>query len=89
MATSEEEFAELLKTGMAEAASVPPCTSLLMDEQGGAVELLTDTKAIYYGEWIKGEGADICLYRERETGRIVGCRLPMHHTELRTGRIKP
>ncbi len=35
-----------------------------------------------HGEHIKGEGADICLYRSMETGKVTGCRLPTYLTGI-------
>ena len=82
-----DDFARVLLEGCEEAAKVPPCASLLINEPGGSIELLIDTKADYYSEWIKGEGADICLYRERDTEKVVGVHLPLRHAKLMIGRI--
>ena len=31
----------------------------------------------YYADWIKGEGADIAIYRANDDNRIVGAILPL------------
>lgn len=58
------------------------CMTLHVSEDGSAVTLYTDTALDTYGEWIKGEGADICLYRCRETDMVVGVRLPLRRKNL-------
>lgn len=83
MQCGTDEFAEFLKATCAEAGKIPPCTSLRISDEGAAVDLRLDTKVAVYGEWIKGEGADICLYRNVETERVVGCHLPLMNRELR------
>jgi hypothetical protein len=57
-----------------------PYVSICEDSQ--AVEMFTDTEAEYYGDWIEGEGADICLYRARETDRVIGVRLPFKENSI-------
>ena len=47
-----------------------------------SVELVTNTDANVVAEWIPGEGADIALYRDRETGKVVGVRLEAYGDEL-------
>lgn len=74
----KEEFMKILE----ECAKKPPMISLHIDEDSSSVELILDTKSNCYSEWIKGEGADICLYREFDTERVVGCRLPLYQTNL-------
>lgn len=32
----------------------------------------------YYGQWIQGEGADICLLRSQGDGRLIGITLPLY-----------
>ena len=78
MLFDREEFEKLI----AEAAAKPPMMVLDVDEQSSSVELILDTKVRTYGEWIKGEGADICLYRDVETKKVVGCRLPLYQKKL-------
>jgi hypothetical protein len=66
----------------AEADIADTCMSLHVDTDGGAVELILDTGIATYGEWIEGEGADICLHRCQDTHKIVGCRLPLKNARL-------
>ena len=47
-----------------------------------------NTKTNHYGDWIKGEGADICLYRDMETNKVVGCHLPLYQKNLIVSRSK-
>lgn len=65
-----------------QAAKVPAMMTFDVDFRSSAVELILDTKANYYGEWIKGEGGDICLYRDQETKKVVGCYLPLYQKKL-------
>ncbi|KKN09811.1 hypothetical protein LCGC14_1042840 [marine sediment metagenome] len=67
-----DDFVAYLKRAAATAATQSPCTALLIDEEGSCVDLVLDTKRATTSEWIKGEGADICLYRDRDTGKVVG-----------------
>jgi len=39
--------------------------------------MLEDTP--YYAEWIKGEGADISIYRAIDNDRVVGALLPLRN----------
>lgn len=64
------------------AAAYEPCMSLYVDQDSRSVELILDTSVSTYGEWINGEGANICLLRCRETNRVVGVRLPLLHEKL-------
>ena len=66
-----------------------PCMSLYVCDDGQAVELILDTSLDYYSEHISGEGADIALYREMDTDRVVGCRLPLLNHRLAVGHIGP
>lgn len=76
-------FAEYQKL-IAKLTPLPPAITLLVDEiDGNGVELILDTSVPFYGEWIKGEGGDICLYRSRETDKVVGCYLPLMQKRLR------
>lgn len=59
-----------------------PCATLFIDEDSTSVELMVDNSKSTYGEWIKGEGADICLIRENETNKVVGVRLPLYDTNF-------
>lgn len=62
--------------------SYEPCASLWIDKDAYRVELLLDTNASTYNEWLKGEGADISLVRCRETNKIVGVNLPLYKTNF-------
>jgi hypothetical protein len=54
----------------------------MVDNEGRAVELRISPDGDY-GEWISGEGADICLYFNRDDPRrVTGCRLPLYHDRL-------
>lgn len=64
------------------AAAYEPCMSLTVEPDGKSVELILDGSLSTYAEWIKGEGADICLLRCRETNRVVGVRLPLLNEKL-------
>lgn len=88
MSIGQDEFATKLAELAEAAKDVPPCTTLFMDEEGDAVVLRLDNKRATYGDWIKGEGADICLYRDMETHKVMGCRLPLYQKELRVDRIE-
>ena len=66
----------------AEAEQYDTCMALNVSEDGKAVELWLDTSIATYSEWIKGEGADITLMRDQETGRVVGCRLLLMNRKL-------
>lgn len=84
---SKQEFADAITDATEHAKAVPQSTTLCINELGHSVELLLDNKANYYGEWIKGEGGDICLYRDSETDKVIGCCLPLYHKNLIVGRI--
>ena len=79
---TEQESADTLEQAIAEAGKYHTCMALTVHEVGDAVELLLDTAIVTYSEWIKGEGADICLYRCRETNKVVGVRLPLMNRRL-------
>lgn len=64
------------------ATAYEPCMSLTVEPDGKLVELMLDGSISTYGEWITGEGADICLLRCRETKRVVGVRLPLLNEKL-------
>ena len=75
------ELADYLKSIGGE-RGYEPCMSLIVNEEGSSVELCLDTSVATYMEHIEGEGADIGLLRCRETGRVVGCDLPLVKREL-------
>jgi hypothetical protein len=86
-AVSEAELTKKLKAAFERAKAVPSCTSILIDKDSDTLDIVLDTKASIVGEWMPGEGADICLYRDRETGRVVGCHLPLYHKKVKVSRI--
>jgi len=49
-----------------------------IDAENKAISIFLEDTA-QYSEWIKGEGADICIYRAINNDRIVGARLPLHN----------
>jgi len=65
-----------------EAKRYDNCMALVVHREGRAVELMLDTHSHYNGEWIPGEGADICLYRDIDTGKVMGVRLPLYCDRL-------
>jgi uncharacterized protein (DUF433 family) len=73
---------EILKAGVEECRKYETCMALHVSEDGKSVDLVLDTSRAYYGEWIKGEGADICLYRDMDTNEVVGCHLPLMDRKL-------
>ena len=81
------ELHEFLQESLARCQEVPPLTSVLVHRASGTIEILLDTKANVYSEWIKGEGADIHLLRDMETHKVMGCRLPLIHSEVRFDEI--
>ena len=79
---SREGLAEFLKEAMEKSKRYKPCMSLHVSEESLSVELILDPTVATYGEWIEGEGADICLYRSIETKEVIGCRLPLKNKLL-------
>lgn len=77
-----QALADRLEELLAEAGQYETCMALHVDEEGGAVELILDTGIATYGDWIEGEGPDICLLKCQETHRVVGCRLPLRTNKL-------
>lgn len=75
---SAAELAKLIE----EAKGYMPCMSLRVSESGLSVELVLDTNVATYGEWISGEGGDICLLRCNDTHRVIGCHLPLMNRRL-------
>ena len=53
------------------------------------VDFVLDTGISTLGEWIPGEGADMCLWREQDTHRIVGVRLPLRNRRLGISHLGP
>jgi hypothetical protein len=79
---TEDRIKQLIDEAIEECKKYKTCMALTVSNNGGAVELLLDTSRDTYGEHIAGEGADICLYRDTETGKVVGVRLPLMKQEL-------
>ena len=90
MTNGSDQLSEFLEDAQAECdlRSRSGVMCLLVNEEGHSVELILDTNVNYYGDCIKGEGADICLYRDMETHKVVGCRLPLYQKELIVHRIE-
>lgn len=65
-----------------QASKYKHCASLEIDKDSNRVSLYLDTSKDTYGEWIKGEGSDISLIRDRETNRVVGVNLPLYLTNF-------
>lgn len=80
---SRKSLAEFLKEAAEEGEKYEKCMSLSVSEQGDSVELVLDTgSGQYYGDWIEGEGGDICLLRDCETNKVIGCHLPLYNKKL-------
>lgn len=77
---SSDELFRLLKD--TEKTRYQPAMGIHVSKEGGSVELVLDPTAAIYGEHIPGEGADICLLRCRDTGRVVGVHLPLMNERL-------
>ncbi len=77
-----EELAAMLRDAETESEKYETCMALTVNEAGDSVELCLDTSLSTYSEWIQGEGADICLLRCMETGKVVGCHLPLMDKKL-------
>lgn len=60
----------------------PPKTMIWIDEEGLAINILLERSGRYHYEWIEGEGSDIGLYRDMETKKLVGARLPLKHLDV-------
>lgn len=68
---------ESLEDLIAEVEKYDTCMAISISNEGKSVDLILDTARSYYGEWITGEGGDICLYRDNKTNKVVGCHLPL------------
>jgi len=75
----DNAFEKLVDDLIKESEKYKPCASLWIDKESRRVELLLDSSHSTYGEWIKGEGADICLIRDNETNKVVGVKLPLYN----------
>jgi hypothetical protein len=58
------------------------CAGLWIDKENDRIELVLDTSAATYGEWIPGEGADICLLRCHKSRKVIGVNLPLYQTDF-------
>ncbi len=76
------DFGEFLTRAAKKAENYQSCMALSVSEEGKHVELILDTSIATYGDWIKGEGGDICLLRCQKTDRVVGCHLPLMDRKL-------
>jgi len=77
-----DELAERLNEAVNESRQYHTCMALHASRDGLSVDLLLDTGSNSYSEWIPGEGGDICLYRDRQTNKVVGCHLPLYNERL-------
>lgn len=62
-----------------------PIASVCFSKEGYSLEVTLDNTKSYYGDWIKGEGGDISLYRDQETDKVVGAHLPCYAKTLVIG----
>ena len=76
------ETDEWIEDMLAIARDATPCMALYVDEESKSVELLLDSTSNYTAEHIPGEDGDICLYRDSDTGRIVGALFPLKQSRL-------
>lgn len=65
-----------------QARTYEPCATLWIDKESDRVELVLDTAVCTYGDWIKGESADVSLVRCGKTNKVVGINLPLYQTKL-------
>jgi hypothetical protein len=74
---------KLLAQAEAETANLPkPIASVSISKAGNAIDICLDNTKSGYGDWIKGEGADIALQRDNETNKVIGARLPLYAKSL-------
>lgn len=79
---SEQDFFDALNESLEESKNYETCMGLHIQKEGASVDLILDTARGYYSEWIKGEGGDICLYRDRDHHNVIGCHLPLYNERL-------
>lgn len=72
-----------------QARTAPAHMVLEVDRDAKTVTLYLDTKTDTYGEWIPGEGGDICLLRCRTTKKVMGVVLPLYVDMLAVYHDKP
>lgn len=56
-----------------------PGASLQVFFDDNAMEILAKPGGCSYAEWIMGERADVAIYRDQDTGKLVGVRLPVEY----------
>ena len=61
-----QKLSDVLKEAAKEADAVARKMSLMVDDPFSAVESILDSKRATYAEWIKREGAEICLYQDMD-----------------------
>ena len=49
---------------------------VIVDVANRAVDIFLEDVS-FYAEWLKGEGADMAVYRAQDDDRVVGARLPL------------
>ncbi len=77
-----DSLAKFLLEAEEKAKKNKTCMAIYVCQESHSVELLLDTGVSTYGDWIKGEGADICLIRCQETHKVYGVRLPLYNERL-------
>lgn len=76
--TLAETLHEMIAESAKRTAHLPrPIASVTVHREGMALDVCLDGDKPDYGEWIKGEGADISLKREVSSGKVCGARLPL------------
>lgn len=76
----------LIAASLQRIAALPkPIASVSYSKDGNALDVTLTNETSYYGDWIKGEGADICLYRDQKTKKVVGAHLPFYAKTLNIG----
>ena len=58
------------------------CACIWIDKENDRIEILLDSAAATYSEWIKGEGADISLLRCHKSRKVIGINLPLYQTDF-------
>jgi hypothetical protein len=58
------------------------CASIWIDKENERIELLLDSAAATYNEWISGEGADISLLRCHKSNKVIGVHLPLYQSDF-------
>lgn len=76
------DFVKTIEEAIEESRNYQTCMSLHVCRESKSVTLNLDTACDYYTEWIKGEGSDIGLFRDRETNKVIGVRLPLYNERL-------